>query len=489
VNPLKKLASQTAIYGLSTIFPRFLNYLLTPLLTYIFEKPVDFGVNTEIYAYISFMNILFTYGMETAFFNFASKHDDKNRVYSTALISILASTGSLSLIFLVFSGSIAETTGYANHLNFIIWSVFIIASDAIMAIPFARLRLNGNAKKFALVKMVNVFLNVFLNVFYFIVCKNAFEAGETSVYASLYNPEIGIGYSFLANLFANLLSLLLLAKEFSGFQYVFDKELWKKMIRYALPLLVVGLAGMINETFDRILLKYLLPSDIGLNEIGIYGACYKISILMTIFIQAFRYAAEPFFFSNVSNADSKKMNALVMKYFIIACSLLFLGTMMNLQWIQLFVSLPYRQGIHVVPILLLANLFLGIYYNLSIWYKLTGQTKFGAVITVFGAIITLFINFVFIPKFSYTASAWATFFSYGSMMVVSYLFGQKFYPVKYNLKNAVFFFGFAILFYFLSLSYKGHLSNFAELCLNNSLIVLYCFLFYKFEYPNFKKSN
>ena len=175
-----------------------------------------------------------------------------------------------------------------------------------MAIPFARLRLNGNAKKFALVKMVNVFLNVFLNVFYFIVCKNAFEAGETSIYAQLYNPEIGIGYSFLANLFANLLSLLLLAKEFSGFQYVFDKELWKKMIRYALPLLIVGLAGMINETFDRILLKYLLPSDIGLNEIGIYGACYKISILMTIFIQAFRYAAEPFFFSNVSSADSKK---------------------------------------------------------------------------------------------------------------------------------------------------------------------------------------
>jgi O-antigen/teichoic acid export membrane protein len=225
VNPLKKLASQTAIYGLSTIFPRFLNYLLTPLLTYIFEKPVDFGVNTEIYAYISFMNILFTYGMETAFFNFASKSDEKDRVYSAALISILASTASLSLLFLLFSGSIAEATGYTNHLNFIIWSIFIIASDAVMAIPFARLRLNGNAKKFALVKMVNVFLNVFLNVFYFIVCKNAFEAGETSIYAQLYNPEIGIGYSFLANLFANLLSLLLLAKEFSGFQYVFDKEL------------------------------------------------------------------------------------------------------------------------------------------------------------------------------------------------------------------------------------------------------------------------
>lgn len=493
MNPLKKLAGQTAIYGLSTILPRFLNYLLTPLLTYIFDKPVDFGVNTEIYAYISFINIIFTYGMETAFFNFASKADNKNTVYSTALISILASTASLSLILFVFSGKLAALTNYSDHLNFIIWSIFIVGTDALMAIPFARLRLNNNAKKFAVIKMANVFLNVFLNVFYFVICKNAYEAnlatGEESIFASLYNPEIGIGYSFLANLIANLVSLLLLSKEFTGFEYKFDKELWKKMLLYALPLLIVGLAGMINETFDRIILKYLLPENIGLHEIGVYGACYKISILMTIFIQAFRYAAEPFFFNNENNTDSKKMNALVMKYFVIGCSLIFLGTMMNLNWIQKFVSEPYRIGIHVVPILLLANLFLGIYYNLSIWYKLTGQTKFGALITIVGAAVTLVINFVFIPKYSYTASAWATLLSYGIMMIISYFLGKKFYPVKYNLKNIFFFFSIALLFYFISLSYKGSVSTSVELIINNVFVLLYCFIFYKFELPNLKKAK
>jgi len=493
VNPLKKLAGQTAIYGLSTILPRFLNYLLTPLLTYIFDKPVDFGVNTEIYAYISFINIIFTYGMETAFFNFASKAENKNTVYSTALISILASTASLSLILFIFSGKLAALTNYSDHLNFIVWSILIVGTDALMAIPFARLRLNNNAKKFAVIKMANVFLNVFLNVFYFVICKNAYETnlgtGEQSMFASLYNPEIGIGYSFLANLIANLVSLLLLAKEFTGFEYKFDKELWKKMLLYALPLLIVGLAGMINETFDRIILKYLLPENIGLHEIGVYGACYKISILMTIFIQAFRYAAEPFFFNNENNTDSKKMNALVMKYFVIGCSLIFLGTMMNLSWIQKFVSEPYRIGIHVVPILLLANLFLGIYYNLSIWYKLTGQTKFGALITIVGAAVTLVINFVFIPKYSYTASAWATLFSYGTMMIISYFLGKKFYPVKYNLKNIFFFLSIALLFYAISLTYKSSISTTFELIINNIFVLLYCFIFYKFELPNLKKAK
>lgn len=493
MNPLKKLAGQTAIYGLSTILPRFLNYLLTPLLTYIFERPVDFGVNTEIYAYISFINIIFTYGMETAFFNFTSKTEDKNSVYSTALISILASTASLSLILLLFSGQLANLTNYGDHRNFIIWSIMIVATDAIMAIPFARLRLNNNAKKFAIIKMANVFLNVFLNVFYFVICKNAYEAnlstGEESFFSNFYNPQIGIGYSFLANLIANLVCLLFLAKEFTGFEYKFDKDLWKKMLLYALPLLIVGLAGMINETFDRIILKYLLPENIGLHEIGVYGACYKISILMTIFIQAFRYAAEPFFFNNENNTDSKKMNALVMKYFVIGCALIFLGTMMNLSWIQSFVSKPYRIGIHVVPILLMANLFLGIYYNLSIWYKLTGQTKFGALITIVGAAITLFINFIFIPKYSYTASAWATFFSYGIMMIISYFLGKKFYPVKYNLKSIFFFLSIALLFYFISLSYKGSVSSTIELIINNIFVLLYCFIFYKFELPNLKKAK
>jgi O-antigen/teichoic acid export membrane protein len=492
-NPLKKLASQTVVYGLSTILPRFLNYWLVPFFTYKFTNPADFGINTEIYAYISFLNVILTYGMETAFFNFVNKNENKNIVYSTALISLLSTTSLFLLIGLFSSNFIAVNLNYANNVNFIQWMLLIIASDAIMAIPFARLRAEQKALKFAAIKIVNILVNIGVNVFFIHFCKNAHEsdlANQTSSsLGSLYNPEIGIGYAFLANLIANIFSLLLLTKEFMGFSFSFDKVLWLQMLKYALPLLIVGLAGMINETFDRIILKKLLPTDIGMHELGVYGACYKISILMTIFIQAFKFAAEPFFFSHAKNEDSRKLNALVMKYFIIFCSFLFLATMMNITWIKYFVSENYWAGLHVVPILLLANLFLGIYYNLSVWYKLTGQTKFGAYITLLGAAITLIINFAFIPRYSYMASAWATLLSYAGMMVVSYFLSQKYYKTNYNLRSFVFFFGFALVFYFVSLLWQGRLSSIIELALNNILLLVYCWLFIKFELPNFKRLN
>ncbi|HEX7414851.1 MAG TPA: polysaccharide biosynthesis C-terminal domain-containing protein [Bacteroidia bacterium] len=492
-NPLKKLASQTVVYGLSTILPRFLNYFLVPFFTYKFTNPADFGINTAIYAYISFLNVILTYGMETAFFNFVNKNENKNIVYSTALISLLSTTTLFLLIGLFSSRFIAVNLNFANNVNFIQWMVLIIASDAIMAIPFARLRAEQKALKFAVIKIANIIVNIGVNVFFIHFCKNAYENDianqTTSSLGSLYNPEIGIGYAFLANLIANVFSLLLLTKEFMGFPFTFDKVLWWQMLKYALPLLIVGLAGMINETFDRIILQKLLPADIGMHELGVYGACYKISILMTIFIQAFKFAAEPFFFSHAQKEDSRKLNALVMKYFIIFCSFLFLATMMNITWIKYFVSPNYWAGLQVVPILLLANLFLGIYYNLSVWYKLTGQTKFGAYITLLGAAITLIINFSFIPTYSYMASAWATLLSYASMMVVSYLLSQKFYPTKYNLRSFVFFFGFALVFYFVSLLWQGHLSLLIELVLNNILLLVYCWLFIKFELPNFKQIN
>ena len=490
-NPFKKLASQTVVYGLSTILPRFLNYWLVPFFTYKFTNPADFGINTQIYAYISFLNVILTYGMETAFFNFVNKNENKNIVYSTALISLLSTSTLFLLIGLFSSGFVAAELNYANNVNFIQWMVLIIASDAMMAIPFARLRAEQKAIKFAAVKIANILVNIGVNVFFIHFCKNAYESDlanqTTSSLGGLYNPAIGIGYAFLANLIANGFSLLLLAKEFTGFSYSFDKALWLQMLKYALPLLIVGLAGMVNEIFDRIILQKLLPKDIGMHELGVYGACYKISILMTIFIQAFKFAAEPFFFSHAKNEDSRKLNALVMKYFIIFCSFLFLATMMNITWIKYFVSPNYWAGLNVVPILLLANLFLGIYFNLSVWYKLTGQTKFGAYITLLGASITLIINFVFIPTYSYMASAWATLLSYGSMMVVSYFLSQKYYKTNYNLRSFVFFFGFALAFYFVSLLWQGRSSQIIELGLNNILLLVYCWLFIKFELPNFKQ--
>jgi O-antigen/teichoic acid export membrane protein len=485
-NPLKKLASQTAIYGLGSVLPRFINYAFSFVLTYIFKEPAQLAPNAEFFAYISFLNIIFLYGMETAFFNFYNKSEEKDKVYSTALLSILVSTIVFTLLISLFSDSISKIIREPNHANYVVWCVLIVATDAIMQIPFARLRQRNNAKKFAAIKFITVITTILLNVFFFIICKKAFESGEDTFLANLYNPVIGIGYAFVAQLLANLLSIGLLASEYRGFKYVFDFELWKKMFFYSWPLIILGLAGMVNETFDRIILKYVLPVGEGSYQIGVYSNCYKIAMLMSIFIQAFKFAAEPFFFNNASEKNSKKLNAVVMKYFIIFCLFLFLGTMMNLPWIQFAISVKYRTGLEVVPILLLANLCLGVYFNLSIWYKLTGQTKFGAIITIIGAIITLSINYLFIPKYGYMACAWATLASYGLMMVLSYILGQKHYPIKYNLRSIFVFAFLALGLYFISLTYAQLESIIIKVILNNLLFLFFVFTFYKLEFENLK---
>lgn len=486
-NPLKKLASQTAVYGLGSVLPRVITFLYSFVLSYIFKQPSELSANTEFYSYISFLNILFTYGLETAFFHFSNKTDDRERVYSTALISIFGTSITLSLLFIGFSGSIAEFIKEPEHINYIIWCVLIVATDAMMAIPFARLRLNNKARKFGMLKLLNVFVFILICIFYFNVCKPAYLNNPESALAKFYNPEVGVGYMFFAGLLANLVSLLFLAKEFINIQYVFDKELWKQMLSYAWPLLILGFAGMINETFDRFILKYLLPGDIAKTQLGIYGQCYRIAMFMTIFTTAFKYAAEPFFFNHAKHQDSKKLNALVMKYYVLFCLFLFLGTMMNLPWLQKVVSENYRSGLGVVPILLLANLCVGVYWNLSIWFKLTGQTKFGAGITIFGAVITLVINFVGIPKFGYMACAWATLIAYGTMMITSYVLGQKYYPIKYNLRSIFVFTFLALGFYFISMTYSDMENVIVKLILNNILLGLFAFIFYKLEFDNLKK--
>ncbi len=487
-NPLKKLAGQTVIYGLGTILPRFLNFLLTPLLTYIFTRPVEFGVNSEIYSYVAFMNVVFTYGMETAFFNFSNKTEDKDKVYNTALTSLIVSSLSFAIILFLFAQPIANWFKYPDKLKYIYWTIGILATDAMMAIPFARMRVLGKAKQFALLKSLNVVVNVGLHVFFFVFAKNAYETNQPGTLASYYDPEIGIGYSFLSGLIANAVSLLFLGPQFKFFRFAFDKELWKEMFLYAWPLLILGLAGMVNEVFDRLIIKHLIPGEKGQYEQGIYGACYKVAMLMTIFRQAFQYAAEPFFFNSAKDKDSKRVYAFVMKAFVIFCCFIFLFTMMNLPLIKhLIISPSYFEGLGVVPILLLANLFVGVYFNLSIWYKLTGQTKFGAIITTIGAIITLVINFAFIPKFSYMACAWATFAAYGTMMVISYFLGQKYYPVKYNIRAMGVFFILSVGLYFLSFIWQDLDNKYLKLILNNLLVLLFVFFFYKLEFSNLKK--
>ena len=486
-NPLKKLASQTAIYGLGSVLPRFINYAFSFVLTYVFKEPSQLAPNATFFAYISFLNIIFLYGMETAFFNFSNKIEEKNRVYSTALISIFISTLLFTTMVILFSNSIANLIREENHSNYVLWCVLIVATDAITQIPFARLRQQNNATKFAIIKFINVISTILLNIFFFIICKKAYENGEQSFFSTLYNPDIGIGYAFVANLLANCLSIVLLAKEYTGFEYVFDLDLWKKMFSYSWPLIILGLAGMVNETFDRIILKYILPEGVGNYEIGVYSNCYKIAILMSIFIQSFKFAAEPFFFNNASDKNSKKLNAFVMKYFVLFCLFLFVGTMMNLPWIQFAISEKYRVGLAVVPILLLANLCLGVYYNLSIWYKLTGQTKYGAVITIIGAVITLLVNFLFIPSFGYMACAWATLGSYGIMMVISYYLGQKYYPINYNLRSISVFSLLALGLFAISKTYSGIDSKLIIIILNNVLFGVFIYAFYILEFDNLKK--
>ena len=467
--------------------PRFINYIFSFVLTYIFKEPAALAPNAVFFGYISFFNIIFTYGMETAFFNFANKAEDKDRVYSTALISILFSAVFFSALLILFSDSLATLMKEPGHGNFVRWCVLVVATDAVMAIPLAKLRLNNQAKKFASINIIKVLLIVGINIFIFIVCKRAFESGENSVLANLYDPEIGIGYAFIANLLANIFCIALLSVEFKTMTYVFDKALWIKMFSYSWPLLILGLAGMVNETFDRIVLKYLLPENIADHQVGVYSNCYKIAMLMSIFTQAFKYAAEPFFFNSVKNKNSQKTNALVMKYYILFCLFLFLGTMMNLPWIKFAVSEKYRVGLAVVPILLIANLCVGVYFNLSIWYKLTGRTKFGATITVIGAIITLIINFLFIPKYGYMACAWATLVSYATMMVISYITGQKYYPIKYNLRSVFVFTFIALSLYFISTMYADINNKKIQLIINNFLLFIFAYLFYKLEFDNLKK--
>jgi O-antigen/teichoic acid export membrane protein len=482
LNPLKKLASQTAIYGLPTIAGRLLNYLLTPLYTYNFS-PGEFGVNTTAYAYVSFLLVFLTYGMETTLFRFSQTESDKAKVYTTSLISLFVTSVIFIIVASTFSVNISEAIKFTGHPEYVVWFAIIIGTDAFAAIPFAKLREQGKAKRFATIKTFSIALNIGLNLFFILFCKKVYDSPGSTLKPfidHIYSPEIGIGYIFISNLIASVATLLLLSPEILRVRYVFDSHLWKLMMTYSLPLLIAGLAGMVNETLDRILLTHLLPEQTAMVQTGIYGACYKISIIMTIFVQTFRFAAEPFFFNHSKEKDSKKTYATVMNYFVVICSLIFLGTMMNMEWIKYFVGEKYRSGLDVVPILLLANMFLGIFFNQSIWYKLTGQTKYGAYLTIFGAIITIALNFYWIPRIGYMGSAWATLICYASMMIASYFLGNKHYIVDYDLKRILGYLGLSVTLYAVSRFIQTEIVA-INLIIDNSLLIGFIMIVWMFE--------
>ena len=487
MSTLKKLASQTAVYGLSTIIGRLLNYLLVPLYTYNFSTS-EYGIVTEMYAYVSFLIIVVTYGMETALFNFSASEPDKDKVYSTVLISILVSTLLFIAIVVVFAQPLAKVIQHPEHSNYVLWIILIIGLDAFTSIPFAKLREQNKPSRFVFIKIFNILINVGLNIFFIGICKNAYNNPASDFYTianMVYNPQIGVGYVFISNLVASFMVLLLLVPETIKINFTFDTILWKRMMIYALPLLFAGLAGMTNETMDRLLLKYLLPKNIAESQMGIYGACYKISIIMTLFIQTFRYAAEPFFFSNAREKNSKALYADVMKYFIITCSFIFLATMLNLSWIKYFIGEDFRSGIGVVPILLLANICLGAFFNLSIWYKLSNKTKYGAYLTCLGAVITLSLNFILIPTMGFMGSAWATLACYFMMMVASYFLGNKHFPVNYDVKSILGYLTLSLALYFTGY-YLVPENSALTIVLNNLLVLLFIATVYFLERDGIK---
>jgi O-antigen/teichoic acid export membrane protein len=490
---LKNLASQTAIYGLPTIIGRLLNYFLVPLYTYNFS-PSEYGTVNELYAYTSFLLIILTYGMETALFNFSRLYDDKQLVYSTILKSVVLTSLIFIAVFIFFSQPIANLIRYPDNSEYVVWFALILGADAISSIAFAKLREQNKATTFAIIKTLNVAVNIFFNLFFIVFCKNVSENPSSDFYPfvqKIYSPKIGVGYIFISNLIASIITLLVLLPSIliavspfkRGAGGILDFSLLRTILSYSLPLLIAGLAGMTNETVDRILLKYLLPPDIALWQMGIYGACYKISIIMTLFIMTFRYAAEPFFFAQAKEKDAKEIYARVMNYFVIVCMLIFLGTMFNLSWLKYFVGKAYWEGLSIVPVLLLANFCLGVFFNLSVWYKLSGRTQYGAYLTLLGALITLTGNFVFIPKYGYVASAWTTLVCYASIMLLSYVIGNKYYPVKYDWKRFLGYVTFSLFLFALSECFEIK-STLLNLMVKNSLLVFFMIIVFIFERKN-----
>jgi len=452
LSSIKKLAGQTLWYGLPTIGSRFLGYILNFSLSFIYQA-ADTADLTQIYAIVPFVNILFTYGVETSYFRF-SQEKDKNQLYNTLNVSILTTSILFSAILLLFSQELADATLMPTHPEYFIWLTGIIFLDTLATLPFAKLRQEGRPRKYAFVRIAGIVVNVLVVVFFIGYCPQLAKKNPDSLLLMFYDPSIGIGYYLIGNLVGSATTFLLLWKEWISFKFNFDANLWKEVMKYAYPLIIVGLGGMINEMISRLVYQHVvtLPAAEAKRQLGIFAANYRLAVLITIFIQMFRMAAEPFFFNQAKEVNAKKTYARVMKFFVIACCMMFLVIGLFLDVFEKILTIKYKEygeGIHIVPILAMGSVFLGIYYNLSIWYKLTNRNLFGAAITIAGALVTVILNIWWIPIFGYTGSAWATFSCYAFMMVTSYLLGQKFYRIPYARKKLIAYLVLTTLIFFL----------------------------------------
>ena len=483
---LSSLAKDTAIYGLSSIVGRFLNYLLVPLYTATLSAAGGgYGVITNVYAYTALLLVILTYGMETTFFRFANKEgEDPQRVYSTALLSVGATSLAFAVLVVAFVGPISAAMGYADHPSYVWVMAVTVALDAFQCIPFAYLRYKKRPVKFAALKLANILMSIALNLVFFLALPAWYEStGGEGLVGRIYSPEVGVGYAFYVNLFCSAALMLLLVKELTGFRYVFDRALLRRMLTYAWPILVLGIAGILNQTADKILFPYVYSGADAHAQLGIYGAASKIAMIMAMITQAFRYAYEPFVFGKAKDRDNRETYAKAMKYFVIFTLLAFLAVVGYMDILRHLIGRDYWEGLGVVPIVMAAEIMMGVYFNLSFWYKLIDKTIWGAWFSGAGCLVLILVNVLLVPRYGYMACAWGGFAGYGTAMLLSYFVGQKHYPINYPVKDIMLYVAVAAVL-FLVMHYSNRLlPALGAVGANTVLLALFAALIVKRDFP------
>jgi O-antigen/teichoic acid export membrane protein len=480
---MRNLAKETAIYGVSSILGKFLNWLLVPLYTYVLTGSADYGVVANLYAWTALLLVILTYGMETGFFRFANKHPEISaRVYGNTIISVGFTSLVFAVLCVVFAQPIADLLGYSSNPEYIAMLGVVVAMDAFGSIPFAYLRYKSRPIKFAALKLLMIFTNIAFNIFFLVVCPWLMEKAPGLI-DWFYNPHYGVGYVFIANVIQTVVVTVALLPDVFKAEFKFDFTLLKQILRYSLPLLVLGIAGIMNQTLDKIIFPFLIDDpELAKSELGIYSACFKISMVMMMFTQAFRYAYEPFIFAQHKDKNSKEAYADAMKFFIIFSLLIFLGMVFYLDIFKFVIHKDYWAGLRVIPIVLFSYIFQGVFFNLSLWYKLTDKTMYGAWFSVIGAAITIAINVIFVPVFSYMASAWAAFACYLVMMLLSYFYGQKHMPINYNMKSIAIYTALAVGLFLISLLINTPYTL-LNIVLKTGLLAIFIIYFVRKDFP------
>lgn len=483
---MKKLARQTAVYGVSSIFGRFLNWLLAPFYTFVLASQSEYGIYTNIYAWVALLIVILTYGMETGFFRFVNKEESQpQRVYSTVLCCVGLSSTVFAALAVLASPVVAGWLQIGGHPDFIAIMCVTVAIDAFCCLPMAYLRYQNRSVKFALVNLAMIGVNIFFNLFFLWLCPLLMRVAPASV-EWFFNPAYSVGYVFVANLISTLSKLAMLAPEIKPIAGGMDRALLKKILRYSLPLLILGVAGIMNQTLDKILFPIIYTWGghsvaEAQQQLGIYGACFKLAMVMMMFTQAFRYAYEPFVFAKNKGGDKKQEYADAMKYFVIFSLLIFLGMVFALPLLKLLINPAYWEGMAVVPVVLVSYLFQGVYFNLSLWYKLTDKTHFGAIFSCVGLVVTLVVNVVGVPVWGYWASAVASLICFSTITLLSYFAGQRHYPVRYDVRTMALYFLLAMGLYGVSLALG--LEGWAGHALNLALLAAFVVVLFRFSFP------